>query len=312
MGKKNVQTKAYISQNDRFADLCNYLLFDGEMVIKPEDLEEKDVTELALPYSDKETIAVEKIRDVLKGCIVKMAEDTTYLVVGVENQSDIHYAMVVRNMLYDALNYASQVNNKAKKHKKEKNLKDAEFLSGFARADKIRPVVTITVYWNAGGWNGPRSLYDMLDVKHPKVLQYISNYKLNLVVPDEMNDFDKFRTELGIVMEFLKCSAEGKKLKKLLDEKKKEGMYITRDAVELLNSCVNAGLLLSGNEEEGAEMCKAIQELVEEGRNEGISRGYDQLNRLNQCLAKENRIEDLIRAASDQEYQKKLLEEYGI
>ena len=45
MGFQNVQTKDYIRQNDHFADLCNYYLFDGQDVIKPEELEERDVTE---------------------------------------------------------------------------------------------------------------------------------------------------------------------------------------------------------------------------------------------------------------------------
>ena len=30
MGKRNVVTKKYMSMNDKFADLCNYVLFDGE------------------------------------------------------------------------------------------------------------------------------------------------------------------------------------------------------------------------------------------------------------------------------------------
>ena len=50
MGERNVQTKAFISQNERFADLCNFYLFDGKEVVRAEDLYEQDVTELALPY----------------------------------------------------------------------------------------------------------------------------------------------------------------------------------------------------------------------------------------------------------------------
>ena len=44
MGTSNVRTKQYIGNNEKFADLCNYVLFHGEPVIKPEDLTEKDVT----------------------------------------------------------------------------------------------------------------------------------------------------------------------------------------------------------------------------------------------------------------------------
>ena len=60
MGKPNVVTKRYMQDNARFADICNFFLFDGRQVIKPENLIEKDVTELALPKGLKNVSAVEK------------------------------------------------------------------------------------------------------------------------------------------------------------------------------------------------------------------------------------------------------------
>ena len=123
MRTRNVRTKKYIGNNDKFADLCNYFLFDGKQVIQPNDLKEKDVTELGLPYTDRGYMALEKVRDLLKSCVVKTAAGITYLVIGIENQTDIHYAMVIRNMLMDALNYATQVDAYAKKHRKDKDLK---------------------------------------------------------------------------------------------------------------------------------------------------------------------------------------------
>jgi len=63
MGFQNTQTKNYIRQNDHFADLCNYFLFDGQDVIRPEELEERDVTELALPQWIEGAATLERIRD---------------------------------------------------------------------------------------------------------------------------------------------------------------------------------------------------------------------------------------------------------
>lgn len=268
MGSKNVQTKNYISQNDRFADLCNYLLFHGRTVIKAEDLKEKDVTELALPYASKGTLAIEKIRDVLKGCAVKTADGITYLVIGIENQSDIHYAMVVRNMLYDALNYAAQVESVAKRHKKEKDIQGGEFLSGFAKDDTLLPVVTITVYWNSGKWNGPRCLHEMFHVKHREILAFVPDYKMNLIVPDEITDFDKFGTELGTVMEFFRCSNDKEELKSLLTMKQNSRLSMSREAIALINTCVNAGLSVPEKKGEEANMCKAIEGLIEDSKKE--------------------------------------------
>ena len=154
MGEPNVVTKKYMQDNARFADACNYYLFHGEPVIKPESLTERDVTELALPKGLNDKAAIEKIRDVLKSCCIKTADGVTYFIVGIENQADIHYAMVVRNMLYDALNYSSQVEACAKRHRREKDVSGAEFLSGFAKTDSLHTVVTLTIYWNYGIWEG--------------------------------------------------------------------------------------------------------------------------------------------------------------
>ncbi len=40
MGQKDIVTKKYLARNDVFADAFNYFLFDGEEVIKAEDLKE--------------------------------------------------------------------------------------------------------------------------------------------------------------------------------------------------------------------------------------------------------------------------------
>ena len=42
LGTKDSKAKEYLSDNTRFSEICNYVLFDGDKVIKPEDL--KDVT----------------------------------------------------------------------------------------------------------------------------------------------------------------------------------------------------------------------------------------------------------------------------
>jgi len=323
MGERNVQTKAFISQNERFADLCNFYLFDGKEVVRAEDLYEQDVTELALPYVEDNMETTERIRDVLKGCAIKSTEDTTYLIVGIENQSDIHYAMVIRNMLYDALNYTKQVNIITQEHRKKKDLRGEEFLSGFSKEDKLIPVITITVYWNEGKWDGPRSLYEMLRVKHLEVLRYVSDYRMNLLVPNEIRDFEKFRTELGGVMELLSCAHASDKLRKLIETKYDKGLYMGREEVQLLNACINLKLPVPEKGEK-VEVCKGMLELLEEEKNIGISQGLsqgvdrgreegeDMLSRLILHLADLNRMEDIVRVASDKQYRKEMFVQFGI
>lgn len=46
LGTKDSKAKEYLSDNTRFSEICNYVLFDGEKVIKPENLKECDTTEV--------------------------------------------------------------------------------------------------------------------------------------------------------------------------------------------------------------------------------------------------------------------------
>ena len=49
---------------------------------------------------------------------------TAFLILGIENQSEVHYAMPVKKLIYDALNYGQQVNKIAALHRKDKNMKN--------------------------------------------------------------------------------------------------------------------------------------------------------------------------------------------
>ena len=127
MGKKDACTKEYISNPQIFADAFNYYFFHGKQVVKPEELTVQDITELSLLYEGEKGfgVPIQKFRDVMKLWTVMSNSDATYMLLGVENQTNVHYAMTIRNMLYDALNYASQVEELGKKHRE---LKDAKIL----------------------------------------------------------------------------------------------------------------------------------------------------------------------------------------
>ena len=148
IGRKDTLTKEYMSRNDIFADVFNYILYAGNPVIAPEHLMDKNTTELILPMGKNgDIVPVQRYRDILKGLVIKESPTMIYALLGIENQSEIHYAMPVKNLLYDTINYASQVTQKSAEYRKarkerEKDKKDfketkAEFLSGFHKGDKL-------------------------------------------------------------------------------------------------------------------------------------------------------------------------------
>ena len=132
MSSKDTITKEYMSKRPYFADAFNSCVFDGKQVVKADELslQEKAPLELGIAFVNGKKDVVQKLRDVLKKCVIMGNDKMTFLLLGIENQSEVHYAMPVRNLLYDALNYGQQVSEIASEHRKEKDLRDAEFLSG--------------------------------------------------------------------------------------------------------------------------------------------------------------------------------------
>ena len=60
MSAKDSMAKEYFADNARFADLCNNVLYGGREVILPENLMERDTTEVltALGFDKKWHVAV--------------------------------------------------------------------------------------------------------------------------------------------------------------------------------------------------------------------------------------------------------------
>ena len=68
---------------------------------------------------DAAVVPVQKFRDVQKLYAAMTDGKMEYVLYGAEKQAEIHYAMPVKNNLYDALEYAGQVEEAAKSHRKE-------------------------------------------------------------------------------------------------------------------------------------------------------------------------------------------------
>lgn len=111
MGEKDTLTKDYMNDPRIFADVFNYLLYRGKQVISPDDLRPLDTTMIGIPYGESgAAIPVQKFRDGFK-CLSGMTDrSAAYLLLGVEDQSQIHYAMPVKDMVYDALQYTDTGN----------------------------------------------------------------------------------------------------------------------------------------------------------------------------------------------------------
>lgn len=280
MGKIDTRIKAYLRDRVVFADAFNYFVFDGEQVLKAENLQPWDTDEIGLPYG-KETDAeakttaketVQKYRDSLNYATIMSDDETAYVLLGIEGQFKVHYAMPVRNMEYDALQYAKQVEEIARKHREERDYKgrdSGEYLSGFYREDKVIPVITLVLYLSPDPWDGPRSIHEMLAVKNPEILSFVQDYRLHLIEPAGIpkEDLGKFVSNLKQVIGYIKYSRDSKKLVELV-ESDPAFHVMDRDVAILINECTNSNIKID-RKEQVIDMCQAIEDIRMEGMKEG-------------------------------------------
>ena len=280
MGAIDINTKIYFQNRDHFADLFNFKLYDGRQQIHAADLKPVDSAVVIAPYGNHARQPIQRIRDNVSMWASMQDDHSAYIILGIESQTNVHYAMPVRNMVYDSSNYAEQIqrasvsySDKKKERSEQFKLSNSEFLSGFRKEDRLIPVITIVLLFNADTWDGPRSIHEMLSIHDAGLLKYIPDYRINLVAPAELqeNEYRKFHTPLGQVLEYIRVSRDKDKLDQLM---KKDSRYsrMDRDSANLINAVTNSKLTYP---EEGDEidMCKAIDDMRADAKAEGIEEG---------------------------------------
>ena len=277
-GRKKVVSKQYFSDSDRFAAICNQGLFNGEAILHAEGLREADSEEqMAIGIDSDETQVWWKERDVLK----VYQNEAVFMLIGIENQTDIHYCMPLRNLMYDALNYESQRKEIWKKHKRNKDLADAEYISGFAKTDRLLPVFTLVLYYGEEEWDGAKSLMELLDI--PKeLLQFkdkLMDYKINILDirriqnPEKCDDclkaflgFMKYQNDKNALDGYINTNAEVFCKLSIEDAQAISVLADAKDIEKFVERSVETG-------EEEINVCKAWNDMKEEARLEGVNQG---------------------------------------
>lgn len=188
----------------------------------------------------------------------------------------MHYAMPVREFVYDAMAYEHQIREISRTHRKEKDYKEhgkEEFLSGFYREDRILPVITLVLYFGTAPWDGPRSLKEMMRWTGEEAEKYIQDYRLNLIIPAEMEDeeIEKLQSSLREVFYFLKYAGDWKKLEKILEDDERFQSLET-EAATVIRELTNTEIEIKEEQEE-QNMCKAIEQMKEKERKIGLEDG---------------------------------------
>ena len=240
MGMADAVTKQYMKENTVFADAFNFLLYNGENVILPQTLRELDTAEVVIPFTvddkgKKQAQAVQKYRDILKMTTVMTDDKAAYVLFGVEAQTDIHYAMPVRNVIYDALQYGIQVTEISKRNRK-----------------------------NSG---------QTMAVTDKGLLQHIPDYRIKLIDPAgiDSDEMDKFHTSLREVLSYIKYSKDADKLAEYINHNQRME-HLEVGAAQVIKEVTNTKFQIPKGMEE-VNMCEAIEVLMKRRETEGITQG---------------------------------------
>ena len=254
------------------------------------------------------------------------------LILALEAQREIHLGMPVRVMTYDALDYSEQIHQLDRKHRKNGTLKSSmEFLSGMKTNERLLPVLTTVFYYGNNEWTKPLCLNEVTCL--PKDVQpwkdKFADYKINLATCENV-DSDNFQTGLKDVFELLNVAKNKNELRKFLAANRTYYSSLSKEKMDLVSVFLDIPTMRENPEKYineiggGYNMCIAIEEMVQEGRQEGRQVGIQEgrqegelwgekrYNLLVKKLLKDRRLGELEKIVNDEDYRKRMYEEYNL
>ena len=178
MAEKDITEKLLTDIDEVFADIYNNLCFNGEKIIKPDDLSNASVTTAFIS------------NDVTRGLISDVSKiyknsNLTLALLNIENQSTEDRDMPFRIIGYEGAKYNSQL------------------ISG---SDERYAVATLVLNFNTKKrWSTPKSIKESLKNKYPIELdEYINDYKINVIDVAFMDkdDIEKLNSDFKAVAKY--------------------------------------------------------------------------------------------------------------
>lgn len=280
MGKQDVAVNRMLERKEIFADLMNGTIFGGKQVLNPEKLELLSTRSGVVYEKNGKRKAIERSGD------IRMQGDlgTYSVILAEETQNKVHYAMPVRTMLYDALEYTKQVQDLEKEHRRKGDIfSGEEFLSGISKSDKLKPVLTTVLYFGGGKeWDGSKSLYEMMDIDEEsedaeRLREYLPDYKLNIIQAEQFENPEKFQTCLRHIFKMIQYKRDKTQLFQYVQDNREDLQKMdqveTMAAVTLLGEQKKLMQILDENEQEEMDMGNALTELIMDGKVVGKAEG---------------------------------------
>ena len=146
------------------------------------------------------------------------------------------------------------------------------------------PIISLVFYYGSEPWDGPVDLYDMFQLEGTReeneiLEKYLPNYKINLVDAERVEDVEKFSDDLQVILTMLRYRDSKEELKHYIYENKKFFQNVDYETSQAMKAFLNMKQIPGEAEhkEEMVDMCKAIQEMYDDGVKDGIQQGKIEL-----------------------------------
>ena len=301
--EKDLVAKEYLKDAEHFCGFVNGVLFKGEERIQPRDVKEFP-TELVYvtdgttnpvarrgcddfagdstskPVSREDaTIGSVEIGNIMDAAAPLMTNKRSAIctlnrfrdqakeivhpdgkvIIAIQNQGKTDFEMPLRVMTEDVMAYNEQRHLLYKKH--------------YPKNGKLPLVITI-VFCYENKWTGATDMDELVEV--PKGLddlkKYRPKYPMILVTPENVKT-EHFPEEWRVIFEVLQRQNDGAELERYIHEHETTLGKLPADTKRFLNVMLDIQSLDTRDEQEAEEMCKAIEEIREFGREEGLIQG---------------------------------------
>ena len=257
--------RTFLSNDVSFASFINVVVFEGEQLIRPENLVRYE-NDTAFIINDSKRIEDKKRR---RDIVVKSDVNGIYCILGVGHQSSVDQAMVVRCAIYEMLEYLKQLENKEYK--------------------RLVPQIMVAFYTGPKKWNVPVKLSDYFEIPE-ELKKYFNDWKIILVDVKEM-DTSKIKDEqTRYFIEAIQAMYKGDYIK--LHQKRKMNTNNLIYAAIITGSLDMIKDIVEGDE---MDMCEGMERMAEgfrsEGREEGILVGRNE----GKLEEKQNMLNELLK-----------------
>ena len=299
MGAKDLAEKNLLQYKDVFSDIVNVNLFGGRCYVSAEELSREPGELITKAVSD------DKLRQLQMDVPMKCKKNNRSFFLCLENQSDKNNVMPVRDMGYQHAKYMEQI-----KEAKESNRGTGNYPNPMTKelndSQKLSPVITLVLNYSQKEWETTIRQYQS-DFKY--IVRYLScgNDREKLDEYFQTTEFQLDHPEA--FLDWLSAVTNDRRYRKA-----KELIQKTEGKGGKINMCVLLDMYEERGEARGIEkgIAQGIVQGEARGVAKGISQGIEEINTLYHCLLADNRMEDIQKAIMDTDYQKELLQEYGI